>query len=225
MASHNKADVLAAIRRDGVVPVFYHADIDTTREVARRLVAGGVSTIEFTNRGDGAIEVFADLIRWARRELPELVVGVGTVVDATTAGYVIDLGANFVFAPALSAEVAAVCNSRNVPYVPGCGTLTEIQTAYGLGSDFVKLFPAGSIGGPAFLSAIRAPCPWVQAIPTGGVEPSAASIKAWFDAGAPAVGMGSKLLPADMIGRGDWQGVEERVAATVAAVAQARKQG
>ncbi len=225
MASHSKADVLAAIRRNGVVPVFYHADIDTTREVARRLVAGGVSTIEFTNRGDGAIEVFADLIRWARRELPELVVGVGTVVDATTAGYVIDLGANFVFAPALSAEVAAVCNSRNIPYVPGCGTLTEIQTAYRLGSDFVKLFPAGSIGGPAFLSAIRAPCPWVQAIPTGGVEPTAQSIKAWFDAGAPAVGMGSKLLPADLVHSRDWAAVEERVVATVGAVAQAREPG
>ena len=225
MASHSKADVLATVRREGVVPVFYNADVDTTREVARRLVAGGVSTIEFTNRGDGAIEVFADLVGWARRELPELVVGVGTVVDAATAGHVIDLGANFVFAPALSAEVAAVCNGRNVPYVPGCGTLTEIQTAYRLGSDFVKLFPAGSIGGPAFLSAIRAPCPWVQAIPTGGVEPTAESIKAWFDAGAPAVGMGSKLLPADLVHSRDWAAVEERVVATVAAVAQAREPG
>jgi 2-dehydro-3-deoxyphosphogluconate aldolase/(4S)-4-hydroxy-2-oxoglutarate aldolase len=225
MASHSKAEVLATIRREGVVPVFYNADIDTTREVARRLVAGGVSTIEFTNRGDGAIEVFADLVGWARRELPELVVGVGTVVDATTAGHVIDLGANFVFAPALSAEVAAVCNGRNVPYVPGCGTLTEIQTAYRLGSDFVKLFPAGSIGGPAFLSAIRAPCPWVQAIPTGGVEPTSESIKAWFDAGAPAVGMGSKLLPADLVRSRDWAAVEEGVVATVAAVAQAREPG
>jgi len=225
MASHNKPEVLGTIRRDGVVPVFYNADIDITKEVARRLVSGGISTVEFTNRGDGAVEVLAELIRWARQELPELIVGVGTVVDPATAGHVIDLGANFVFAPALSADVAAVCNGRNIPYVPGCGTLTEIQMAYRLGCDLVKLFPAGSIGGPAFLSAIRAPCPWVQAVPTGGVEPTVESIKAWFDAGAPAVGMGSKLLPSDMIRSNDWEGLEARVAATVAAVAQARDEG
>jgi 2-dehydro-3-deoxyphosphogluconate aldolase/(4S)-4-hydroxy-2-oxoglutarate aldolase len=208
-----------------LVPVFYNADVDVAREVARRLVAGGLSTIEFTNRGDGAIEVLADLIRWARRELPELIVGVGSVVDAATAGHVIDLGANFVFAPSLSAEVASTCNSRNIPYVPGCGTLTEIQTAYRLGSDFVKLFPAGSIGGPSFLSAVRAPCPWVQAVPTGGVEPTVESLKAWFDAGAPAVGMGSKLLPGDLIRGTDWDGLEAHIAAAVNAVRVARGEG
>lgn len=223
MASHSKTEVLATIRRDGVVPVFYNADIEATREVARRLVGGGISTIEFTNRGDGAVEVFAELIRWARRELPELVVGVGTVVDPAAAGHFIDLGANFVFAPSLSGEVAAVCAGRNVPYVPGCGTLTEIQSAYQLGSDLVKLFPAGSIGGPAFLSAIRAPCPWVEAVPTGGVEPTVESLRAWFDAGAPAVGMGSKLLPNDLVSGNDWDAVEQRIAATVSAVRAARE--
>ncbi len=225
MATHGKAEVLATIRREGVVPVFYDADLETTREVARRLVSAGLTTIEFTNRGDGAVEVLAELIRWARSELPELVVGVGTAVEAATAGHVIDLGANFVFGPALSPEVAAVCNGRNIPYVPGCGTLTEILTAYRLGCDLVKLFPAASLGGPDFLSAIRAPCPWIDAVPTGGVEPTVESMKAWFDAGAPAVGMGSKLLPRDMIGRGDWDALEQRVAATVAAVREARGGG
>ena len=225
MASHSKALVLSTIHRDGVIPVFYNADIEVTREVARRIVAGGLSTIEFTNRGDGAIEVFAELIRWARRELPELIVGVGSVGEATTAGHVIDLGANFVFAPNLSEEVAAVCNGRNIPYVPGCGTLTEIQHAYRLGCDVVKLFPAGSLGGPAFLSAVRAPCPWVQAVPTGGVEPTVESMRAWFEAGAPAVGMGSKLLPKAMIEGRDWASIEQQVAATVAAVAAARNKG
>ena len=115
MASHPKAEVLTTISVDGVVPVFYNADIDVTREVARRLVSGGISTIEFTNRGDGAIEVFAELIRWARQELPELVVGVGSVTEPTTAGYVIDLGANFVFAPSLSADRKGTrMNSRHI---------------------------------------------------------------------------------------------------------------
>ena len=222
MATHPKAEVLATIRADGVVPVFYDADIEVTREVARRVVAGGISTIEFTNRGDGAVRVFAELIAWARRELPELVVGVGTVTQAATAVHVIDLGANFVFAPNLDSEVAAACNQRNIPYVPGCGTLTEIQSAYRLGCDMVKLFPADAIGGPPFLKAVRAPCPWVQAVPTGGVEPTVESLRAWYDAGAPAVGMGSRLLPKDLITGGDWDALGQQVANAVAAAAAAR---
>ena len=222
MASHSKADVLATISREGVVPVFYHADIEVAKEVARRLVAGGISTIEFTNRGDGAVRVFAELIAWARAELPQLIVGVGTVTQAPTAVHVIDLGANFVFAPNLDADVASACNQRNIPYVPGCGTLTEIQQAYKLGCDMVKLFPAGEVGGPAYLKNVRAPCPWVKAVPTGGVDPTVESLKAWYDAGAPAVGMGSKLLTKDLIAHQDWGGLQQKVAETVAAVAAAR---
>ena len=222
MASHSKADVLATISREGVVPVFYHADIEVAKELARRLVAGGISTIEFTNRGDGAVRVFAELIAWARAELPQLIVGVGTVTQAPTAVHVIDLGANFVFAPNLDADVASACNQRNIPYVPGCGTLTEIQQAYKLGCDMVKLFPAGEVGGPAYLKNVRAPCPWVKAVPTGGVDPTVESLKAWYDAGAPAVGMGSKLLTKDLIAHQDWDGLQQKVAETVAAVAAAR---
>jgi 2-dehydro-3-deoxyphosphogluconate aldolase/(4S)-4-hydroxy-2-oxoglutarate aldolase len=222
MASHPKAEVLATISREGVVPVFYNADVEVTKEVARRLVAGGVSTIEFTNRGDGAVRVFAELVAWARAELPQLIVGVGTVTQAATAVHVIDLGANFVFAPSLDSEVAVACNQRAVPYVPGCGTLTEIQSAYRLGCDMVKLFPAGQIGGPAYLSAVRAPCPWIKAVPTGGVDPTVESLRAWYRAGAPAVGMGSKLLTKELVANGDWDGLQQHIANTVAAVAAAR---
>ena len=222
MAGHTKSAVLSTIESDGVVPVFYNADLELTKEVARQLVAGGIHTIEFTNRGDGAIEIFADLARWARQDLPDLIVGAGTVSEAATAVHLIDLGASFIFAPSLNAEVAAVCNARNVPYVPGCGTLTEIQTAYRLGCDVVKLFPAGSIGGPSFLSAVRAPCPWVRGIPTGGVDPTVESMGAWFKAGAPAVGMGSKLLRKELISARDFDGIEEAVSDAVAAVAEAR---
>jgi 2-dehydro-3-deoxyphosphogluconate aldolase/(4S)-4-hydroxy-2-oxoglutarate aldolase len=222
MASHPKSDVLATISREGVVPVFYDADIEVAKAVARSLAAGGISTVEFTNRGDGAVRVFAELIAWARREMPGLIVGAGSVTQAATAGHVIDLGANFVFAPNLDPEVAVVCNERNVPYVPGCGTLSEIQQAYRLGCDFVKLFPADAIGGPAFLKAVRAPCPWVRAVPTGGVDATVESLRAWYEAGAPAVGMGSKLLTKDLIASADWDGLERKVAETVTAVAVAR---
>ena len=222
MALHPKAEVLATISREGVVPVFYHPDVEVAKEVARRLVAGGLSTIEFTNRGDGAVRVLSELIVWARSELPQLVVGVGTVTQAPTAVHVMDLGADFVFAPSLDAESAATCNERNIPYVPGCGTLTEIRAAYRLGCDMVKLFPAADVGGPSYLRNVRAPCPWIRAVPTGGVEPTVESLKAWYDAGAPAVGMGSSLLTQDLIASNDWDGLQQKVADTVAVVAAAR---
>lgn len=222
MARFKKADVLATIRADGIVPVFHHHDADVCIEVATRVAAGGLSTLEFTNRGDGAVDRFAHLMQWANEALPELILGVGSVIDPATAAHVIDIGANFVFAPSFSPEVALVCNRRNIAYVPGCGTVTEIQRAYEAGADVVKIFPAGALGGPGFLSAVRAPCPWVQAIPTGGVDSSVESFQAWFGAGAPAVGMGSKLLPSAMVAAGDWDGIEAQVASAVADAAAAR---
>lgn len=222
MSSHTKLEVLSTIAREGVVPVFYDPDVAVTTEVATALVAGGISTIEFTNRGDGAVGVLGELIRDSRRRLPELIVGAGSIVDGATAAHVIDLGANFVFGPSFSPEVAGACHLRNIPYVPGCGTATEILTAYRAGCDYVKIFPAASIGGPAFLEAIRAPCPWVQAIPTGGVEPTVESMRTWFRAGAPALGMGSKLLPKQLVDASDFDGLRALVDATVSAIAEAR---
>ena len=223
MAARSKADVLLTIADEGVVPVFYNPDPDVVTEVAAAVVAGGISTLEFTNRGDGAIAIMERLIGHARRHLPELIVGAGSIVDGATAAHVIDIGASFVFAPSFSADVANACNLRNVPYVPGCGTVTEILTAYQAGCDLVKLFPAGALGGPGFLSAVRAPCPWVRAIPTGGVDPTVDSLRSWYLAGAPAVGMGSKLFPRRIIDERDIDGLSALVAATVAAVAEARR--
>ena len=222
MATHTKTEVLGAIVREGVIPVFHHSDPGVAVEVARALVAGGLTTFEFTNRGDGAIHVLGELIERTRHALPELIVGAGSIVDGATAAHVIDVGANFVFAPTFSADVAVACHARNVPYVPGCGTVTEIVDAYRAGCDLVKLFPASSIGGPAFLNAVRAPCPWVQAVPTGGVEPTVESLRPWYEAGAPAVGMGSKLLPRDLVESRGFDALAAQVAATVAAVDEAR---
>lgn len=223
MANHSKTEVLNTIRYDGIVPVFHHTDRDVCMEVAARVALGGLSTLEFTNRGDGAIERFAHLYEWAAEMHPDLVLGVGSIIDPSTAARAIDIGANFVFAPSFSAEVAVVCNRRNVPYVAGCGSVTEIQRAYDSGSDLVKLFPAGQLGGPAFLQAVRAPCPWIEAIPTGGVEASVSSFQGWYEAGAPAVGMGSKLIPAELVAKADWDGIQSNVVTAVADVATARE--
>jgi 2-dehydro-3-deoxyphosphogluconate aldolase/(4S)-4-hydroxy-2-oxoglutarate aldolase len=222
LASHTKLEVLSTITREGVVPVFYDPDVVVTTQVATALVASGISTIEFTNRGDGALGVLAELIREAHRNLPGLIVGAGSIVDGATAAHVIDLGANFVFGPSFSHAVARACNLRNVPYVPGCGTMTEILAAYRAGCDYVKLFPAGSIGGPAFLEAVRAPCPWIKAIPTGGVEPTVESMRSWYRAGAPAVRMGSKLLSKRLVEARDFDGLRVLIDSTVAAITEAR---
>jgi 2-dehydro-3-deoxyphosphogluconate aldolase/(4S)-4-hydroxy-2-oxoglutarate aldolase len=165
----------------------------------------------------------ADLRRWAASHHPEMILGLGSVVDAETAVAAINAGADFIFGPSLEVEVAAACNGRNLPYVPGCGTLTEIQTAYRLGCDLVKLFPAESLGGPEFLTAVRAPCPWIQAVPTGGVSPSIDSLRAWFMAGAPAVGLGAKLFSTDAIESGDFAAVEYAVSQAVKAATKARQ--
>ena len=204
------------------MPVFSHADLAVAKEAARAVAQGGLRTFEFTVRGAGAAIVASRLIAWAKSHLPHLAVGAGTVMDGTTAARLVGEGAAYIFAPSFSAEVAAVCHREGVLYVPGCGTVTEIQTAYGASCEMVKLFPAGAMGGPAFLSAVRGPCPWIEAIPTGGVEPTVESLKGWYGAGAPAVGMGSKLFAKSTVNSRDWPEITCKVAEVIETVKTAR---
>lgn len=204
MAAHHKLDALGLLRTAGLVAVLHHDDADTAWRIVDALCLGGFGAIEFTNRGDHAIEAFTSIERNTRRHHPGCVVGVGSVVDAGTATMFMNAGADFVVGPALVGEVAVACNRRQVPYMPGCGTLGEMLRANELGCEVVKAFPASSLGGPAFVSAVRAPCPWLEVMPTGGVEATADDLQAWFDAGVFAVGLGSKLVPNDTVAAGDW---------------------
>jgi 2-dehydro-3-deoxyphosphogluconate aldolase/(4S)-4-hydroxy-2-oxoglutarate aldolase len=222
MARPGDENVLAQMEAGGVIPIFTADDPITARQVAACVVEGGLRVLEFTNRSAAALAVFGDLVRWGREELPSLKVGIGTITDSEAAQRALDLGACFVVGPCLVEEVAAVCSGRRVPYIPGCATVTEMWRAHQLGAAMVKLFPAAALGGPEFLRAVRAACPWVRAVPTGGVEPSEESLRAWFGAGAPAVGLGSNLLPPRAIAAGDWPGLRRSVAAVVAAAAAAR---
>ena len=204
------------------MPVFSHADLGVAKKVAMAVAEGGLRTFEFTVRSAGAAIAASRLIAWARSHLPDLAVGAGTVLDGTTAARLVNEGASYVFAPSFSADVAAVCHRGSVLYVPGCGTVTEIQAAYGTGCEMVKLFPANAMGGPEFLSAVRGPCPWIEAVPTGGVEPTVESLRAWYGAGAPAVGMGSKLFAKSAISSRDWPQITRAVSDLVKAVTEAR---
>ena len=207
--------VLTAMMDQGVIPVFYHPDPDIAAKVIQACANGGAKCIEFTNRGEFAPHVFYEVTRHFASADPSVIIGVGSIVDAPTAGIYIANGARFVVGPLLNAEVAKVCNRRKVPYSPGCGSATEIGHAEELGCEIVKVFPGGSVGGPDFVRNILGPMPWTRIMPTGGVDCSEASLKAWFGAGVVAVGIGSNLVTKELLDAKDYAGIEKRVADTV----------
>lgn len=211
------------MRRQGVIPVFYHADAELCKEILRASYAAGIRVFEFTNRGDFAHEVFGTLNKWAATELPELMLGVGSVVDAPTAALYIQLGAAFVVSPLLNEEMAPVCNRRKILWAPGCGSLSEIGRAEELGAEIVKIFPGSSVGGPEFVKAVKGPCPWSSIMPTGGVEPTEESLKAWFKAGVTCVGMGSNLFPKKLIEAKDWKAITDTINNIRAIIASVRQ--
>ena len=208
MAKYNKLQVLATMKETGMVPVFYHADIETAKNVLKACYDGGVRAFEFTNRGDFAQEVFKELVKYANRELPDMILGIGSVVDPGTAALYLQLGANFVVGPIYNPAVAPVCNRRLVPYCPGCATPSEVSAAQEAGCDVCKVFP-GDVLGPAFVKNLRGPMPWSQIMVTGGVKPERANLEAWFKAGVTCVGMGSNLFPKDVLAAGEWSKITE----------------
>jgi 2-dehydro-3-deoxyphosphogluconate aldolase / (4S)-4-hydroxy-2-oxoglutarate aldolase len=215
MARFGRLKVLSTMIDTGVVPVFYHPEIEVARQVAKACATGGCPVLEFTNRGDHAWEVFTELERYCTRDVPELILGVGSVVDPGTASLYINCGANFVVGPVLNPEVARACNRRKIPYSPGCGSASEISQAEELGCEIVKIFPGAEVGGPKFVKGIKGPCPWVSIMPTGGVDSTEASLRAWFDAGVACVGMGSNLITNELLKAGDYAGITAKVRSTV----------
>ena len=141
MAKYNKLQVIQAMKETGMVPVFYNGNLDIAKQVVKACYEGGVRAFEFANRGDFAQEVFGELVKFANKELPGMIMGIGTVVDAPSAALYIQLGANFVVGPMFNPEIAPVCNRRLIPYCPGCATATEVSTAQAAGCDICKVFP------------------------------------------------------------------------------------
>lgn len=211
MAQFKRMEVLNTIAETGAVPLFYHKDPELVKHAVKACYKGGARVFEFTNRGDFAHEVFAQVTKWSAKECPEMIMGVGSVVDAGTASLYIQLGANFIVSPMLNPEIAKVCNRRKIPWMPGCGTLSEINLAEELGVEIVKIFPGKEVGGPSFVKAIKGPCPWTSIMPSGGVSPERENLEAWFKAGVTCVGLGSQLFPKDVIEQGKFEIIENKM--------------
>ncbi|MBQ1226907.1 MAG: bifunctional 4-hydroxy-2-oxoglutarate aldolase/2-dehydro-3-deoxy-phosphogluconate aldolase [Alistipes sp.] len=223
MARFSKIEVLQTMKLTGMVPVFYNADLELSKQVVKACYEGGVRAFEFTNRGDFAHEIFGELSKWVAKECPEMILGVGSVVDAPTAALYIQLGANFVVGPLFNAEVAKVCNRRLIPYTPGCGSVSEIGAAQEVGCDMTKIFPAGNVGGPSFVKNILAPMPWSMIMATGAVEPTEENLSAWFKAGVTVVGMGSLLFPKEVIAQKDWAAISLKCREALDIIAKYKK--
>lgn len=198
MAKFTRHQVIEKIHATGLVPLFYHTDVQLSKDVLNACYDGGARILEFTHRGDQAHEVFRELIEFTDKTLPEMILGVGSLTDASQASYYLNIGANFVVTPVLREDIAILCNRRKVLWTAGCGSLTEIARCEELGTEIVKLFP-GNVYGPDFIRAIKGPQPWTSIMPTGGVTTHRENLTAWFEAGATCVGIGSKLITSSLL--------------------------
>jgi len=204
-----RLDVALKMRESGAIPLYNHPDINVNKEVISACYKGGMKIFEFTNRGDMAHELFAELVKWSRKEMPDLILGVGTVVEPGTCSLYIQLGAKFIVSPLLNEEMARVCMRRKVLWIPGCATASEIGKAEELGAEVVKLFPGPTVGGAKFLKAYLGPCPWSNIMPSGGVSPTLENLTEWFEAGAFCVGMGSQLITPEIIAQKDYDKLQK----------------
>ena len=223
MAKFSRIQVAQEMKRTGIIPVFYHPDVEICKEALLACYSGGVRVFEFTNRGDFAHEIFAELIKYATKELPDMILGIGSILDPATAALYIQSGTNFVVSPILNQETAKVCNRRKIAWMPGCGSVTEISQAEEWGAEVVKIFPGSQVGGPGFVKGVMGPMSWTSIMPTGGVDPTEESLKVWFEAGVHCVGIGSKLIDKTIIANKDYSALEERVRAAISYAAKYMK--
>ena len=205
----SKQQIVGAMKGAGIVPLFTHDDPDDAQQVLEAAYRGGIRVFEFTNRRENSFEVFKHLISISKK-YPDLMLGIGTIMDGPTTKKFIDAGANFIISPILKVEMAKICDEQNVPWIPGCATLTEIVTAKDNGAEIIKLFPASMLG-PDFVSSIMPVVPGLKLMITGGVEPNEKSLTEWFKAGATCVGMGSQLFTKEILTQKNWSLLQQRV--------------
>ena len=222
MAKFSRLEVVTKMMETGMVPLFYHSDVEVAKKTLKACYQGGARLLEFTSRGDFAYQIFDQLNKYVLAELPEMIMGVGSITDAAAASLYMQLGANFIVTPVLREDIAIVCNRRKILWSAGCGSLTEISKAEELGGEIIKLFP-GSTYGPEFVKAVKGPQPWTNIMPTGGVSTEEDNLKAWFESGVVCVGMGSKLISNEILVNKDYNGLQKKVKNTLELIQKIKK--
>ena len=222
MAKFSRLEVVTKMMETGMVPLFYHSDVEVAKKTLKACYQGGARLLEFTSRGDFAYQIFDQLNKYVLTELPDMIMGVGSVTDAAAASLYMQLGANFIVTPVLREDIAIVCNRRKILWSAGCGSLTEISKAEELGGEIIKLFP-GSTYGPEFVKAVKGPQPWTNIMPTGGVSTEEDNLKAWFESGVVCVGMGSKLISNEILANEDYNGLQKKVKNTLELIQKIKK--
>lgn len=221
MAAFNKEEIIRVMRDTGIVPLFTHDNAQEAQQVVEAAYRGGVRAFEFTNRRPNSFEIFSHLVK-ERKKFPDLMLGIGTIMDGPTTQKFIDAGADFIISPIMKTQMADVCHKNDVAWMPGCATLTEIVTARDHGAAVIKVFP-GSVLGPGFVSSILPVVPDLRLMITGGVEPTKDNLTAWFRAGAMCVGMGSQLFTKEILQNKSWDVLSQRIEQALELVKGIRK--
>lgn len=203
----NIQKVTDVIVKQGMLPLYFNADENVTIEVLRAIYKAGVKAVEYTSRGDAALSNFKKMVEVRNAEMPDLLLGIGTIKNVQQAEEYFAVGADFYISPGFVPEVAAYLKSKEVLYSPGCMTPSEIIAAENAGVKFIKLFP-GNMLGPEFLSGIKDIFPKLLFMPTGGVDTTRENIEGWYKAGVSAVGMGSKLISKQLMADKDYATIE-----------------
>lgn len=221
MPQFTKSEISSIMATAGIIPVFYHSDPDVTLKVVKACYNGGCKVFEYTNRGEKAKSNFPTIRKFIEENCPEMILGIGSILNAEQAKEFVDLGADFIVSPILDKKTGKWCSKNDIYWVPGCGTLTECAKALSYGADIIKIFP-GNVLGSGFIKAVLGPMPMLKLMPTGGVEPTEKSLNEWFKAGAVCVGMGSQLIAGEVISRSDFGKLEADVKNAFAILSQIR---
>lgn len=212
-----KEQIISAMKETGVVPLFTHDDVEEACAVLEAAYRAGARVFEFTNRRENSFEVFSGLVKRRASRFPDLMLGIGTVMDGETTEAFIAAGADFIISPIIKPDMAPVCHRNGKLWIPGCATTTEVALAREHGAEVIKIFP-GSVLGPSFVSSILPVIPGLQFMITGGVEPTEENLSKWFNAGAMCVGMGSQLFTKQILASRDWDELTRTIQKALAIV-------
>lgn len=214
----SEQEIIQKLKKQAMLPLFYHADVHLCIEVVKALYHAGIRAIEFVNRGKLALENFEMLISLRNESMKDLLLGTGTIRTKEQAGVFLNAGADFLISPVFDAAVRDIAARHKVLWIPGCMTPTEIHVAANSGCKLVKLFPANVLG-PNFVSAVKELFPAMDFMPTGGIDIHQNKIREWFDAGACAIGVGSKLVSKTILEQKDYTGITKAAKETLNLIA------